>query len=918
MKSKYFFFRYGFQIILILFFLTTISCQRGEKPAAPVRLTCELRTNPIGIDQKIPLLSWQFEGTHNDIKQTAYRILVASDPETLKQDKGDVWDSGKTTSDQSVFIRYEGSALKSGHTYYWKVKYWNGKGTGSEYSKPATWEMSLINPGEWKASWISKSTENDAGQSVLMRKAYQLKGKVKKARIYVTGLGAYVFYVNGRKAGNDLLTPGWTDYPTRVQYQVYDIGYLLSEGENVFGAIMGNLWWSGGLGWAGEKKYSDGPMKLLAQIEIEYTDGNKEIIVTGPDWKWHASPVLSNSLYHGVQYDARLEPEGWNKPGFDDHTWEQVKIDKNGSGVLLVAQQSPPIRVTRELKPVSIKKTSANTWVFDFGQNMVGWAKLKVKGKAGNKVTMKFAELLHKDGTVAQENLRSAKATDVYILKGGEKEIWEPMFTYHGFRYVEVSGFPGRPDKEALTGIVFHSDNPWIGSFECSEELVNKIYKNITWGQRGNLMSVPTDCPQRDERLGWMGDAQIFSPTACYNMDMTRFFEKWMHDITDCQDPSGYIYDVNPAIVVSGPAKPGWGDAVAVIPWTTYKFNGDRRILAENYQGVKAWVEYMRSLARNDLYIWANQDSTWFGYGDWIAPVKSPAQPISVSYYFYSTKILSQMAEELGYDKDATDYSRLADRIAKAYQKAYFDEQTQNYEGGTQTANLLPLAFGITPKDLEETVARNVADDVIAKGVHPSTGFLGTGYILQMLSEHGYHELAWKMVRQTTYPSWGYMVENGATTIWELWDSNKQPPDKMNSRNHFALGCIGDWFFEYLAGIRPDVEYPGYKRSIIAPRPAEGLDWAKASVKTHYGELSSSWKYEGGVFTLEVKIPANTTSVVRIPVRGTGKFTVHANGKVIYDESKAVDNPMGIILSAERKDAISFEVPSGSYTFVVK
>jgi alpha-L-rhamnosidase len=492
------------------------------------------------------------------------------------------------------------------------------------------------------------------------------------------------------------------------------------------------------------------------------------------------------------------------------------------------------------------------------------------------------------------------------------------MFTYHGFRYVEISGFPGSPDKEALTGMVFHSDNPWIGSFECSEDLVNKIYKNITWAQRGNLMSVPTDCPQRDERLGWMGDAQIFSPTACYNMDMTRFFEKWMHDITDCQDPSGYVYDVNPAIVVTGPAKPGWGDAVAVIPWTTYKFNGDRRILAENYQGVKAWVEYMRSHAHNNLYIWSNPDSTWFGYGDWIAPVKSPAKPISVSYYFYSTKILSQMAEILGYDKDAAEYSRLANEIAKAYQKTYFDEQTQNYEGNTQTANLLPLAFGITPKDLEETVARNVANDVIAKGIHPSTGFLGTGYILQMLSEHGYHELAWKMVRQTTYPSWGYMVENGATTIWELWDSNKQPPDKMNSRNHFALGCIGDWFFAYLAGIRPDVEQPGFKRSVIAPRPAEGLDWAKASLNTHYGRLSSSWKYEGGVFTLEVEIPANTISVVRIPVRGMGKFSVHANGKVIYDDSKAVDNPMGIVLSAERKDALSFEVPSGTYTFVVK
>ncbi len=914
---KHFFFCHGRQMILLLFLAVLISCQSGEKPRSPVNLTCELRTGPIGIDRKAPLLSWQLTGNHNALKQTAYRILVAADEETLKRDKGDIWDSGKIISDQSVYVKYEGQPLQSGKAYYWKVKIWDENGNGSPYSEAAVWEMAFLNKDDWKAAWIVKSTEGDPGQSVIMRKAHRLKGKVRKARLYVTGLGGYVFYVNGRKAGKDLLTPGWTDYPKRIQYQVYDIGDLLTERENVFGAMLGNLWWSGGLGWKGGQKYSEGPMKLFAQVEIEYQDGSKEVIPTGPDWKWHPSPVLSNSLYHGVHYDARLEPEGWDKPGFDDSGWESVKTE-DGVAAQLVAQQDAPIRVTRELKPVRVKKTPVNTWVFDFGQNMVGWARLKVKGKRGDKVTLKFAELLHKDGTVAQENLRSAKATDVYILKGGETEIWEPAFTYHGFRYVEIADFPGVPDKETLTGMVFHSDNPWIGSFECSEPLVNQIYKNITWGQRGNLMSVPTDCPQRDERLGWMGDAQIFSPTACYNMDMTKFFEKWMHDITDCQDPSGYVNDVNPAIVVSGPAKPGWGDAVSVIPWTTYRFTGDRRILEENYKGVKAWVEYMRSHAHDNLYIWSNEDSTWFGYGDWIAPVKSPAKPISVSYYFYSTKLLSEMASVLGYKNDAREYGQLAEEIASAYQRAFFDDKTQNYEGGTQTANVLPLAFGITPDDLKETVARNIANDVIAKGVHPSTGFLGTGYILQMLSDHGYHELAWKMVRQTTYPSWGYMVKNGATTIWELWDSNKQPPDKMNSRNHFALGCIGNWFFAYLAGIRPDVEHPGYKRSIIAPRPAEGLDWAKAAVETHYGRLSSSWKYDGGVFTLDVEIPANTTSIVRIPVRGTGKFSIRANGKVIYNESKAVENELNIVLSDERKDALSFEVPSGKYTFVVK
>lgn len=917
MKNIHFFLNLSLQIVIVSLLSSLISCQQGVKPDAPVLLTCELMSDPIGIDKQAPVLSWQLVGNHLGVKQKAYKILVASSSEMLEKDEYDIWDSGKVISDQSVYVTYKGKPLLTGATYFWKVKVWNEAGNSSDYSDPARWEMALMKDQDWKASWVVKSAVEDPGQSVLIRKAYKLKSDVIKARVYVTGLGGYVFYVNGKKVGKDILTPGWTEYPKRVQYQIYDIKDLLLEGDNVFGATLGNLWWSGGLGWSGKRRYSEGPLKLLAQIVIEYADGSLDVIATGPDWKWHSSPILSNSIYDGVTYDARLELGGWNRPGFDDDKWEQVNITQPGEAKLVV-QQADPIHVTHQLKPISVKKTPANTWVFDFGQNMAGWARLKVKGKAGDRVTMKFAELLHKDGTVAQENLRTAKATDVYILKGGEPEIWEPMFTYHGFRYVELSDFPGTPDKETLTGMVFHSDNPWIGSFECSDKLVNSIYKNITWGQRGNLMSVPTDCPQRDERLGWMGDTQIFSPTACYNMDMTRFFEKWMHDITDCQDETGFVNDVNPAIVVVGPAKPAWGDAVSVIPWNTYKFTGDRRVLEDNYENVKAWVEYMRGLAKDNLYIWANEDSTWFGYADWIAPVKSPAQPVSVSYYFYSTKILSEMAAVLGHDKDVKTYSSLAKDIAKAYQNAYFDDQNQNYEGGTQTANLLPLAFGITPDDLKETVARNVANDVIARDVHPSTGFLGTGYILQMLSDHGYHELAWKMVRQTSYPSWGYMVANGATSIWELWDSNKQPPEQMNSRNHFALGCIGDWLFSYLAGINPDIENPGYKRSIIAPKPAEGLDWAKASVETHYGRLSSSWKFEAGVFTLDVEIPANTTSIVRIPVRGTGEFSVQANNQLIYNEDKAVDNTLCIVITDERKDVISFEVPSGTYAFIVK
>lgn len=914
----------GRMLTLLTFVLLVSNCSTKQELPIPTDLICEYQQNPVGIDKLHPQLSWKLPDIRRGMMQSAYEILVASSLANLENNNGDLWSSGKISSSQSSFIMYAGKAMQSKQKYFWKVKYWDNEGAESAFSTPSSWEMALLDNSDWKAKWITRnetSDKEDSLQSIIVRKEFNLDNSIKKARLYVTGLGNYIFYINGEKVGNDILTPGWTDYTKRLQYQVYDITEMLNEGENAAGAMLGNAWWSGGLGWGKDpnsrKRYSFGPMKLLAQLEVEDESGNIHIIATDDSWKWSESPITFNNLYDGVHYDARLEQNGWKKTGFDESSWKNTAFPTPETS-MLVAQQGPPLRLETVLIAQSITKVPNGNYVFDFGQNMVGWGKLTVSGEAGIEIKLKFSELLHDDGTVAQENLRSALGTDIYTLKGGGTEVWEPDFTYSGFRYVEIEGFPGVPTKDALTGIVFYSSAPWIGKFESSNKLMNTIIKNTTWGQRGNMHSVPTDCPQRDERLGWMGDAQTFSPTSYYNMDMTQFYEKWMHDITDCQDPSGYVYDVNPAIVVGGPSKPGWGDAVIIVPWVAYKFSGNARILGENYDGMKAWVEFMRKHAKDNIYIWSNPDSTFFGYADWIAPVKSPQKPISASYLFYSSKLLSEIAAVLGKTKDAKEYANLSEDVAAAYQHKYFDVESQNYEGATQTANLLPLAFGITPDALKAKVFENVLDAVAKKDGHPSTGFLGTQFILPILSDNGNHDKAYEMINLKTYPSWGYMIEKGATTMWELWNSDTERPEGMNSRNHYALGGIGEWIFGYLAGIKPDIENPGYKRSLIAPMPIGDLTWVKASQKTSYGDLSVDWKIEGNSLIINVVIPPNTTSIVKVPKANFNFSSVSVDGTEVFKDGKSFENSDPVKFLAEDESGISFEVGSGIYSFVAK
>jgi len=754
--------------------------------------------------------------------------------------------------------------------------------------------------------WGKLGEPFQAPRSKMVRNEFQISKKVQRARVYVTGLGSYILHINGQRVGKDFFTPGWTDYDKKVQYQVYDVTAMLENGKNAVGAILGNMWWSGGLGWRGSEVYSYGPLRFFAQLVVEYSDGTSETFATNESWKVQDSPITENSIYHGESYDARLEMPGWDQPGFDDSNWQPVEI-VNQEPVKLVAQQGPTIQATQEIKPVKVTKNDSGKYIFDMGQNMAGVARLKVSGKAGTTVTLRFAELLKKDGNIYTDNLRSAKATDRYIPKGDGEQVWQPHFTYHGFRYVEMTGFPGEPTTDALTGLVVHSAAPVIGHFACSNELINKFYKNITWGQRSNMESVPTDCPQRDERLGWMGDAQMFAPTACYNRNMARFFSKWERDITDSQDADGAVHDVNPAIVVSGPGRPAWADAAVIIPWVVYQYYGDKRIIERNYDGMAAWVEYMRRHSKNDLY----EEE---GYGDWVAVEKSPSKPIGSAYFYYSTSLLARMAKIIGRKEDAQKYAQLAQKIAAAYNRKHLDEKKLEYEGGTQTMNLLPLAFGITPKNDRAAVIKSVVIDVLKHNTHLTTGFLGTGYLLPMLSDYGYHDLAYQLATQKTYPSWGYMVEKGATTVWELWNSDTQGPG-MNSRNHFALGSVGEWYYGYLAGIRPDPDAPGFKHTIIHPMPAGDLTWAEASLQTSYGMLKSRWDKNGESLTLKVTIPANTSALVYVPTLGKENAEVTESGQSIVENGA---NVAGVKFVRSEKENVVLQVGAGEYDFTVK
>ncbi|MBN1344434.1 MAG: family 78 glycoside hydrolase catalytic domain [Phycisphaerae bacterium] len=750
-----------------------------------------------------------------------------------------------------------------------------------------------------------KAAKKGMLRSVMMRKEFSLSQparRIRRARAHVCGLGAYELRLNDRQVGRDKLTPGWTQFHKRVHYQTYDVTEMLRDGANAVGAILANGWWNGRIGGERDQPGRES-LRMILQLTIEYADGSTQLIVTDPSWKTCVSPISRDSIYDGQTYDARLEKPEWDEPGFDDAAWADVDlVDQPVDN--LVPQAKGTLQSIQDLPAVKVWESDPGVYVFDFGQNLTGWVRLKVKGNPGDKITIRHAEVM-KDGKFYTANLRGAKATDVYVCKGGQVEVWEPQFTYHGFRYAEVTGYPGKPADDALLARMVSTVMPQIGRFECSNDVLNSFQECILWGARGNFWAVPTDCPQRDERLGWTGDAQMFCNTSCWNLDTARYYTKWMRDIADCQGPDGATRDVNPTNSTK-PASPAWGDVCVIVPWHVYRHYGDTRIIEENYDCMVGWVEYMTKHSQGNLF---ERD----GYGDWIAVVPSPKKPISAAYFYYDCLLLSKMARAIGRDADADKYAQRANDIRNAFNAKFLDTATGNYPGATQNANLLPLFFGVVPPHRTESVTQLVVDDVVKRRFHLSTGFLGTGYINPVLTGGGYHDLAWRLAKQTTYPSWGYMVKKGATTVWELWNSDTAGPG-MNSRNHFCLGSVGEWYYESLAGIL--MTEPGFHEIRICPRPAGELAWVKASVWSVYGPIVSNWQRTNNDLHMQVTIPANTTARILVPTFGAEGFAISESGRTLVKDGRYADSAEGLTFVGMEGDFAAFRTGAGSFRFI--
>ena len=889
-----------------------------EKLNLVANLFVEYQTNPIGIDERQPRLSWQIVSTSRGVVQKAYQIRAAAT--ILELGQNDLWNTGKVISDRSIHVEYQGPALQSRQRVYWQVRVWDGHDQTSDWSAPVFWEMGLLDVADWQAQWIGTAIAEDltkAQPCPLLRKEFALRGAIKSARVYVTSLGLYEIELNGERLGDQVFTPGWTSYDMRLQYQTYDVTPQLRAGKNAIGVILGDGWYRGHLTWDMRRNVYGDQLALFFQLEIEYEDGSRQIIPSDETWKSATGPILSSDIYNGEIYDARLERTGWSAPNFNDADWAGVKIIEHNKKIL-IAPVAPPVRKIQEIKPIALFKTPAGEIVFDLGQNLVGWVRLRVQGPAGTTVTLQHAEVLTKDGNFYTANLRKAEQKILYTLKGNGQEIYEPHFTFHGFRYVRVEGFPGEPQLENLTGIVIHSDMRPAGSFECSHELINQLQHNIQWGQRGNFLDVPTDCPQRDERLGWTGDAQAFCRTAAFNFEVMGFFTKWLQDLAADQKKNGSVPFVIPDVLTrgkeTGGGSTGWADAATIIPWTMYLCYGDQRILARQYASMKAWVEYMRAQVGEEcLY------QQGFHFGDWLAfstersdypGATTDKDLIATAFFTYSTSLLIRAAQALGHNTDAAKYAILLDQIIQAFQKEYVTPNGR-LASNTQTAYVLALAFDLLPAELRANAAARLVQDVKAFDHHLTTGFLGTPYLCHVLSSNGYWDVAYALLLQETYPSWLYPVKMGATTIWERWDGIKAngafQDAGMNSFNHYAYGAIGEWLYRVVAGIEIDPAHPGYKHIFIQPQPGGNLTHARASLQSPYGKIESAWKIADSRFTLAIEIPANTSATVKLP---------QAIGAEVLENQQPLGTAKGILSAQQDGKAVVVKVGGGMYEFV--
>lgn len=845
---------------------------------APVDLRCEYLIDPLGIDEPKPRLSWVVPPGGGTRSQTAYRIVVSSSEELSLRGKGDIWDSGKVMSDETSNVPFDGSALASGQECLWRVCWWDQDDASSSWSGIAKFEIGLLREADWTGQWISMKEVKEfrsKGSTLLgeplgdyvnaftlyLRKEFRIKKRVRRARAYVCGLGYYELRLNGRKVGDRILDPAQTEYKKVALYSTYDVtSHLASGGECAIGVILGNGRYIRSYGY-------DAP-KLRLQLAVEYEDGSTDSLSTSSDWKVSYGPLQENGLYFGERYDARLEMPGWDAPGFDDAYWQSAHAV---AGVPVAAQMMEPIRIVATLPPRKWSTLTSGETVFDFGQNFAGWVRVSVSGPAGTEVRLRHAELLNDDGSLNLSPNQNAESTDVYLLRGAGVETYEPRFTYHGFRYLEITGVPTLPTIVSVLGCVIHSDVSVSGRFSCSHELINKIHRNIVWGQRSNLMSIPTDCSQRDERQGWLGDAHLAAEESMFNFGMAAFYTKFLRDIHHAQREDGSLPDtVPPYLGRLYPADPAWSSAYVTIAWLMYQFYGDTRVLDRHFESMKKYVFFLRDHSEGLLV------KTLGKYGDWcppgsIAPKRTPVELTSTWYFYHDTVLLGRIAAAIGRKEDQRALEALALNIRVAFNHAFLKDG--EYEVNRfapvdrspgQTSNALPLYLDMVPAEAKPKVVERLLHGVVnEQDYHLDTGILGTRYLLDVLSDLGHTDVAFRVAAQRTYPGWGYMVEEGATTLWERWENIGG--GGMNSHNHIMLGSVDAWFYRVLAGLSS--LSPGWKQIRFKPPVIEGLHSAQASLRSVRGTLSISWVRRVEDFLMTVVVPVGSFGTVYVPLQ---------------------------------------------------
>jgi alpha-L-rhamnosidase len=802
--------------------------------------------------------------------------------------------------------------------YQWQVRVWDQSNKPSPWSNPASFQMGLLKPADWMAKWIEPGYKEDEvlRPSPLFRKSFNSNKKIQSATIYITAHGLYEAHINGKRVGDAYLTPGWTAYQKRLQYQAYDVTNLLQSGKNAIAVSLGSGWYRGIIGFANNKNVYGKDIALLLQLQIQYTDGSVEKIGTDASWKSGIGAIRAAEIYNGETIDARQEKAGWKLADYNDDEWASVVLGKQTMSNL-VATENELVKKHEVFHPAKIFTTPKGEKVIDFGQNLVGWVTMKVKGNSGDKITISHAEVLDKQGNFYTENLRAAECKNTYILKGGEEEIFEPHFTWQGFRYAKIEGYPDDLNSENFSAVALYSDMPQTGSFNSSNDLINQLQHNIQWGQNGNFLDVPTDCPQRDERLGWTGDAQAFSRTASFNRNVNSFFSKWMKDVAADQLPNGSVPFVIPNIIgANASGATGWADVATIIPWNMYLAYGDKRILEQQYGSMKSWLGYMQAQSKNDLW------NTGFHFGDWLfyrpfddndgSSAVTDKYLIAQCFFAHSAQLLINSAKVLGKTEDVPAFEAILKKTKDAYMKEYVTGSGR-LVSSTQTAYTLALEFDMLPDSMRAQAAERLVANIKSYGNHLTTGFLGTPYLCEVLSRFGYVDMAYTLLLQETYPSWLYPVKMGATTIWERWNGIRTDgsfePASMNSFNHYAYGAIGDWMYRVMVGIDTYEDGPGYQHIKIEPHIGGSFTYASASLKTYYGTVNSGWKLSKDSIQIDASIPPNTNATVIVPARSRNEIT--ENGKALSDDIKT--GP-----SDNFNSSIRIEIGSGKYHFEVK